>query len=183
MMTQLSFFQIAATKQIIAQPITVFKRRDSDCLLNFHHRISLPNASIPTPFSANGILLKQGSLLIILHSTNRGCSNRPVGGAQGTSQQQKWAKPWTASSVVLLSHSSLGLLLGTGLEGEDRHLAMNWHNHLKSISPRQPPCPPACLRQIWSTTSDQKEYKEHLCMLACHYIHLFNANVLWNKLM
>lgn len=68
----------------------------------------------------------------MLCSTKWGCSNRPVGGAQGTSQQQKWAKPRTASSVVLLSHSSLGLPLGTGLEGEDRPLPMNWYHQLKS---------------------------------------------------
>lgn len=68
----------------------------------------------------------------MLCSTKWGCSNRPVGGAQGTSQQQKWAKPRTASSVVLLSHSSLGLPLRTGLEGEDRPLPMNWYHQLKS---------------------------------------------------
>lgn len=111
--------------------------------------MSLITSSIQTPLSAKAILLKQGSLLIILHSTNRGCSNTPVGGAQRTSQQQKWAKPWTASSVVLLSYSSLGLPLGIGLEGEDRHLAMNWHNQLKSLSPCQPRCLSASLRQIW----------------------------------
>lgn len=64
--------------------------------------------------------------------TNWRCSNRPAGGAQGTSQQQKCAKPRTASPVVLLSHSSLGLPKRTGLGREDRHLATNWHHHVKS---------------------------------------------------
>lgn len=39
-----------------------------------------------------------------------------VRGAQGTSQQPKWAKPRTASSLGLLSHSCLGLALGTALD-------------------------------------------------------------------
>lgn len=85
---------------------------------------------VPSLFFLSGALFLPNH--VKLHWTNWGCSNKPAGGAQGTSQQQKWAKPKAASSVVPLSHCSWRLPLGTVLRGEDRPLTMNWHHQCRS---------------------------------------------------
>lgn len=70
----------------------------------------LTNASKSEP----RVFFRNKSLFLLRHALFG--EGRGRGRAPGTSQQPKWAKPRTASSLGLLSHSCLGLALGTALD-------------------------------------------------------------------
>lgn len=140
------------------------------------------------PLSAKSILPNQGSL------SASSCFVQLTEAAQtdlreehgGASQQQKGAKPRTASSVVLLSHSSLGFPLGTGLEEEDRPLTTNWHHQLKSHF--HPAGHTAC-RLLWNKLDRRlpnERTHQNLCVFTCvrtnHHLFASVSDLMWADL-